>query len=296
VTSDREVELGTVEPGTVEPGTAPVIATLKGALQQSRRCLATADPDRVATAQAATLVEVFAEIERLGATGRVLFSRRAADAAARRDEGHRSAACWIAAKTKTARRDASLETAKALGSLPATSAALRRGELSLAQAREITSAAARPPRDRAASVAGGHQARNEGATGALRPGSGNRELRPPENERHRAIYKSRYLRHYRDAEGAFRLDARLTPDAGTQLISAIEAEAKVVFDEARKSLHFAWYNPRPSPPDAHQEGWTAHHASHGGWSRDLPLVPLPDRCSAGLTDLDDQRRAAAAVR
>jgi hypothetical protein len=216
---------------------ASVIATLRSVRQQIRRSLATGDPDRVTASQAATLVELFAEIERLGAAGRVLFARRAADAAVWRDEGHRSAASWMAAKTKMPMGDAaaSLETAKALASLPATSAALRRGELSVAQTREITSAAALHPDAeqrllQAASEQGMQGLRERCAQVRATANSARQE-----NERHRAIHRSRYLRHYHDTEGAFRLDARLTPDAGAQLISAIEAEAKVAFDEARKT-------------------------------------------------------------
>src|ERR1700674_4114213 len=112
-----------------------MIASLKNARRDIVRHLATADPDVVTSAQAASLVELFAEIERLGAAGRVLYAKRAAESLVWRDEGHRSAAAWMAAKTKTGMGDAiaTLETATALQSLPATSDALRRGDLSAPQ-------------------------------------------------------------------------------------------------------------------------------------------------------------------
>ncbi len=214
-----------------------MIAALKSARREIALHLADADPDRVTSAQAATLVELFAEIERLSAAGRVLYARRAADSAVWRDEGHRSAASWMAAKTKTGLGEAvaSLQTADALGSLPSTSEALRRGDLSISQAREITTAASVHPEAEGALL---KAAAEDGLKGLrekcaqVRAASSSAQQ---ENERYRAIHASRYFRHYREVDGAFRLDARLTPDAGAKLVSAIETEAKTVFDQARKS-------------------------------------------------------------
>jgi hypothetical protein len=214
-----------------------MIASLKSARREISRHLDTADPDRVTSAQAAALVEVFAEIERLGAAGRVLYAKRAADSSVWRDEGHRSAASWMAAKTKTGMGEAmaSLKTAEALASLPSTSEALRRGDLSVSQAHEITVAAAAHPEAEGAllKAAADHSLqglRQKCAQVRAAAGSAARE-----NERYRAVHAARYLRHYNDADGAFRLDARLTPDAGAKLVSAIETEARAVFDEARKA-------------------------------------------------------------
>jgi len=54
-----------------------------------------------------------------------------------------------------------------------------------------------------------------------------------EMERYKAIRDARYLRHWTDADGAFRLDGRLTPDAGAIVACALAAQEKVCFDEAR---------------------------------------------------------------
>jgi len=113
-----------------------MLAALKNARRDLVRHLADADPDRVTTAQAAELVALFADIERLGSAGKVVYSDRAAQSMVWRDEGHRSAASWMAEKTRTGIGDAiaTLETAAALQALPETSEALRRGELSAPQA------------------------------------------------------------------------------------------------------------------------------------------------------------------
>ena len=107
------------------------------ALREARDLLAAeleqARPELVHSAQAAEVLELFCAIERLGAAGKVLFTKRAADSARWRDEGHRSAAAWMAQKTKTSVGEAmeTLCAAEALASLPGTTAALRRGELSV---------------------------------------------------------------------------------------------------------------------------------------------------------------------
>ncbi|HEY5025095.1 MAG TPA: hypothetical protein VII76_08970 [Acidimicrobiales bacterium] len=56
-----------------------------------------------------------------------------------------------------------------------------------------------------------------------------------ENARYRALHNARYVRHWADPDGAFRLDAKLTPDAGATLLSALKAEADVRFHAARKA-------------------------------------------------------------
>lgn len=48
------------------------------------------------------------------------------------------------------------------------------------------------------------------------------------------IHKSRSLRHFTDQSGAFNLHARLTPDAGAQVLAAIEPYKEKIFREARR--------------------------------------------------------------
>ena len=54
-----------------------------------------------------------------------------------------------------------------------------------------------------------------------------------ENERYAKIHASRYARHWSDEEGAFRLEARLSPDAGARLANALETETNAFFNSAR---------------------------------------------------------------
>ncbi len=59
-----------------------------------------------------------------------------------------------------------------------------------------------------------------------------------------AIRASRSVRHWTDPDGAFRLDARLTPDAGGKLLSVLRPEADARFHRARRDKS-------PEPPAAY---------------------------------------------
>lgn len=53
--------------------------------------------------------------------------------------------------------------------------------------------------------------------------------------RYEAIHRSRYLRSWTEHDGGFRLDARLTPDAGATVMASLEPHRRSVFEEARRA-------------------------------------------------------------
>ena len=124
-----------------------------------------------------------------------------------------------------------LETARRLESLPATDEALRRGTLSLAKVNEIASTAGDRPEKESELVAAAkcetlpalqercRALRAEGRAGV---------------EGYEKVRKSRFLRHWTDAEGAFRLEARLCPDAGAKVLAALEPHHRRIFAHARR--------------------------------------------------------------
>jgi hypothetical protein len=57
---------------------------------------------------------------------------------------------------------------------------------------------------------------------------------PDEVERHERIRRGRRLRHWTDPVGAFRLEARLTPEDGATVLAALEPIKERVFERARK--------------------------------------------------------------
>ena len=215
--------------------TASVLVDLKNARRDVARHLAEADPDRVTTAQAAELVGVFAELERLAVAGRTLYAKRAAESLTWRDEGHRSVASWMASTTGSGLGEAlaTLETSEALASLPETTEALRRGELSSSQLKVIAAAAVEHPGAETAllqsAATDSLKALKERATRVRAAATSAQE----EKARYLAIHAGRYVRHWSDPDGAFRLDARLAPLDGAKVLSVLGAEADARFDAAR---------------------------------------------------------------
>ncbi|HVF53774.1 MAG TPA: DUF222 domain-containing protein [Actinomycetota bacterium] len=179
-------------------------------------------------------VEKFAEIERLASAGKALAARRVAASGSWKAEGDRSPAHWMARTTKTSvgHAVAVLETAERLAELPGTDAAVRAGRLSPEQAREVASAAAADPKAEAKLL---NAARTESVSGLRDECARVRAAAlPDEATRYERIRSRRRFRHWSDPDGAFRMDAVLTPDAGAVLLAAIEPHRERIFREARK--------------------------------------------------------------
>ena len=155
----------------------------------------------------------FCRVERLGAAGKALAGRRVADSGAWWDTGERSPAHWMAAVAGTSlgRAVAVLQTAELLESLPETEAAYRGGDLSEPQVEEIASAAALCPESQQDLLA---LAELEELVGLRRECAKVRAAARSEPEQHDYLHRRRYLRHFTDPEGAFRLYGRFTPESG----------------------------------------------------------------------------------
>jgi hypothetical protein len=110
-----------------------------------REALQELDPDVLDGKGAVALVDKFAEGERLCAAGKTLGAKRVSDSGAWRKSGAKSPAHWMANKTGTSVGAAVgvLETAARLTELPGMEKAVRKGQLSEAQA--TRSPRPRPP-------------------------------------------------------------------------------------------------------------------------------------------------------
>ena len=211
-----------------------LLSTLRGVTDRLRSGLADLDPERLSGADAARLLEAFAEVERLAAAGRLLSARRVESSNVWRRSGHRSAAAHVARASGTGIGPAitALETARNLGSLPATDEAVRQGRLSEAQATEVAAAAIVQPEAEAALVeTATHQPLSMLRLRCRRVRAAGRGRRTSYD----AVHRSRYLRDWVDADGAVRLDARLAPDAGARLLAAVHTEAARLARQARRS-------------------------------------------------------------
>jgi hypothetical protein len=207
------------------------------AVKEIAAYLARLEPERITTAHAAELFGLFAELTRLGSAGQVLLTPRVAESDAWKNEGHRSAASWVARATGTGLGDAiaSFETAERLQSLPRTTEALRTGALSGPQVREIAAAAANHPAAELDLLEAATTCTLKGLKDRCRQVRAAVGSAAAEKARYEAVRKSRFFRHWSDPDGAFRGEFKLTPDAGARLLSSLEVRANELFDQARKA-------------------------------------------------------------
>jgi hypothetical protein len=214
-----------------------MLVELQEMAQELRRELGRTEPDRMTTSQAAAILEAAAEVERLAGSLKLLVASRACKSRKWVTEGHRSPASWIAEKSRGSFGEAlsTLETSRRLSDLSETANALRSGDLSRSQAKEVTEAASTDPsaqRDllQVASEGNMKKLKDRARDVVTRSSSRKSEL-----ERYRTIHRQRYLRHWSDIDGAFRLDAKLTPDSGARLLASIQAETDALLGSAAGS-------------------------------------------------------------
>jgi Domain of unknown function (DUF222) len=211
-----------------------VLATLKRLANEIRAVLADLEPERLSGSDAAKLLDAFTDLEKLAAGGKLLTARRVETSNVWRTKGHRSAASHIAEVSGTGIGPAinMLQAARQLTALPTAEEAVRKGRLSEIQVKEIAGAASVVPEAEGDLVKAAVQqplnvlklrCRRAKATGK---GQG---------ATYRAIHRARYLRHWVDDDGAVRIDAKITPDAGARLIGVVKAQAERLAADARRA-------------------------------------------------------------
>jgi len=190
--------------------------------------------------QATEVLEYGATLERLAVAIQMLVAPKVDDTFVWRQEGHKSAATYLAEKTGTTVGHAIgvLETARQLGDLPETAACLKWGQFSAEQVKEIASAATIHPGAEGELI---EAAARSGLKGLRTRCRRTKALASWENDevgRENAIRKSRFFRHYHDPDGAVRIEARLTPADGARILEAVRAKAGYYFERAREAgLH-----------------------------------------------------------
>jgi Domain of unknown function (DUF222) len=213
------------------------LGDVRECLVKIRAYLSYLDPGSLSGTEANEILEVFAKVERVGVAGKMVVAPVSCEAATWRQEGHRSAAGFLAEKTGTSVGEATgvLETAAALAELPETAMCLLQGEFSEKQIRAVASAAS-VHREAEGELL--EAAARMGLKGLERRCEEIRSLHSYETDelaRYNAVRQSRFLRHRRHRDGSFRLEARLTPDAGARLMEAVAAKAQVFFEGARET-------------------------------------------------------------
>ncbi len=162
------------------------------------------------------------------------LARRVAESQAWRRGGHKTPAHAIASTTGTSVGEANrvLDTAKRLEDLPDTADAFTSGKVTQPQAHEIASAASDVPeaeRDLLATARERNHAQLREHAARVRASV--RDMK----ERERHAHAQRRLRTYTDAEGFWHLHAKGAPSDGARIEARLNAEADLVFAEARKA-------------------------------------------------------------
>jgi hypothetical protein len=230
---------------TAGPGTAVVPAgakaqaetkALAGAIEIISSFVSNFDPGRYSADDTATLVSWFCRAERLCGAGKTLAAARVAESNRPEQSGHKTAADWLASVTGQPLGQAidDLKLGAALAHQPDLDTAYRGGRLSrpgatlVAGATEINPARGkdlvteaendtwRQLRERCLRARAEGQSAEEAARRAA------------------ALHKARRCRTWTDADGSFRLDASLTPEAGATLAASLSAESARHFERARK--------------------------------------------------------------
>jgi hypothetical protein len=193
------------------------------------------DPDAVSGAAARDLWGVLDASERLCAAGKTLLARRLAQTHRPEMAGVKTAAEELARRSGTstgAAKDA-LDTSARLPEQPAVERAVRRGELSLAQAAVVSAAVAANPAEEnrlveLASQVSVPELRDECAR--VRAAAD-----PDPAATNRRLHAQRRLRRWTDSEGFWNLHAKGTPQAGAAFNAVLDAVTDQVFKAARRA-------------------------------------------------------------
>jgi len=226
--------------GASAAGTAevPAVAEVTGAVEVLSAFVAGFEPARFSGSDAETLVGLFTRASRLCEAGKALSAKRATDANRHQASGFKTPSQWLASVTGDSVGDAAdtLELASTMERHPGVEHSYRKGKLSKARAKAVGEAVRANP-DSEGELLGAAEGTDTLRQVKERCDYAKARARRAEADdaRYRALHRSRALRTWVDStDGAFRLDARLTPDAGARLRSALQAEERAVFEAARK--------------------------------------------------------------
>jgi len=209
--------------------------TLQEVEQGLSRLVQGLEPEALRGSDAMALVASFSRLEHLAAAGKALSARRVSETGVYELEGHRFAGEWLASETGDSLSGALsvLEAAEQVARLPELDEAVRSGELSAAQAKELAGAAVIDPASTRELL---EAARTENLEGLRRRCAQVRAAKASAEDaerRARRLHRSRRLRTFTGDDGAFHLDARLSPEAGASVLARLREEAEKIFSSRR---------------------------------------------------------------
>ena len=192
------------------------------------------DPDAVSGTTAREIWAVLDKSERLCAAGKTLLARRIAETHQPHTSGSKTAAEDLARKagTSTGAAKDTVDTSRRLAEQPGVEGALRKGELSLAQAALISSATATNPAEEKRLV----ELASRVSVAELREECARVKAAadPDPEARNRRLHAQRSLRRWVDGEGFWNLHAKGTPQAGAAFNVVLDALTDRLFKAAHQ--------------------------------------------------------------
>ena len=190
------------------------------------------EPALLSAFEAEGVMERAARVEHMAATVKALAAARVAETELWANDGDKTPAHMLAKRTGQTVSEAAqqLENARRLKDHPKTDAAARKGKLSPKQAAATTDAAAADPaaEDDLLDLAG------RASLGELRDEAARRKAAADDlDERHRRIHAERHARQWTGPEGAWKLSASGTPEAGARFMARVQPIADAIFKQAR---------------------------------------------------------------
>ena len=189
--------------------------------------LAELDPEALGASESLELMGAFARMQRLGAAGTVLCSRRMAESQAWFSTGHRSPAHLLADATGVGGRPGGGPAGGGRGHAPPAGhgGRFRSGALTERQAVEVATAAVADQGSEAELL----ELAEAGSFPELQRAAARvRAAAIDDDERHRRAHRRRHLRHWVDLEGSFRFSGSLTPEAGAIVLAALEPHRQAI--------------------------------------------------------------------
>jgi hypothetical protein len=191
------------------------------------------DPGLCSGEDCAVVVEELAATQKACAAALALAAARAGECGAHRQKGFADAADWLAraSGTSTGQAKAEMDTARALGAMPDTRAAVAAGELSLAQAQELAKTEAACPGSEAELLP---VARGESLK-TLKVVARKRRLGAVDPEDlHARQHQARFLRHWRTDLGMVAFAGELPPEVGVPFVNRLDAETDRLRRQAKR--------------------------------------------------------------
>lgn len=182
----------------------------------------------------ARVAEELAATENACAAARVLAAARATSSGAHLARGYKDGESWVAAQRGLTGHQArqELETARRLTTCPETRQAVLSGQISLAQASEITQAEAQTPGVERNLLT---TARGEDLSKTRERSREEHQSRSKVEDLHRRQVRARSFHHWRDRQGMVCFRGALAPELGVPLVKRVEDAASRARRVARKA-------------------------------------------------------------